>query len=107
LKNTALSLEQFELRQKRLAISAQGEIGLDETARLDGKLRLAIANMEGILDRFVSAGLLSASEAQGSALLLALVGGNGGRIKLDLVADHGEIHLGPFRLGRLKPLLAE
>lgn len=104
LEGTVLQIESLRLHQKDVTVSGRGTIAVDEAAQLDGKLNLTIENAGGLIGRFEAAGLLTPSEARNGSILLGLLAGDTGKVRISLQANDGEIYLGPVKLGRLKPL---
>ena len=103
LEGTVLEIDSLRLHQKDVTVSGRGVLTVDEDARLNGKLNLTIENAGGLIGRFEAAGLLTASEARNGTMLLGLLTGSGGKVRISLQANDGEIFLGPVKLGRLKP----
>jgi hypothetical protein len=104
LEGTVLKIDSLRLHQKDVTVSGRGTIAVDESARLDGRLNLTIENAGGLIGRFEAAGLLTPSEARNGTMLLGLLAGDTGKVRISLQANDGEIFLGPVKLGRLKPL---
>jgi hypothetical protein len=103
LEGTVLQIESLRLHQKDVTVSGRGTIAVDEASQLDGKLNLTIENAGGLIGRFEAAGLLTPSEARNGTMLLGLLAGDTGKVRISLQANDGEIFLGPVKLGRLKP----
>lgn len=104
LKGAKLELATLLIEQEDVRVTGHGHLDLDEASRLDGKINLAIENIGGFLQRLHDQGIISSSEVSGGIALLTLLGSEKGKVRLDLRADHGDIFLGPIRLGRLEPL---
>lgn len=107
LNGAALDFADLAVQQADLRITGNGHLQLDETSRLDGKIALTVENIGSLLQRLKDLGLISSSEASGGIALLTLFAGIDGKVKIDLSADHGDIYLGPLKLGTFLPPVNE
>jgi hypothetical protein len=100
----SLMLDQLELRRQQISVHGSGRLALDESRRLDGRLKLSVERLDMLLADLARAGLLSEKETDAGASLLTLLGSKNRRVNLELKLDRGRVYLGPFKLGELPPL---
>ena len=100
-----IDIHRLDMATGNVRVDGAGRVGLDAAARLQGRLALNITNLRQMLDRLRDRGLLAVKDSEPGLALLGLIeASSGGMTRIDLRADHGEIHFGPFRLGEVPPL---
>ncbi|CAM9092222.1 unnamed protein product, partial [Phaeothamnion confervicola] len=91
-----------------LNLKATGTVALDAQDRLIGSLTAKLSGYDNLIKGLQDAGQLSKDEAAAARAAFGLIsmaaGDTKGELSLPLVAQDGEMYVGPLRIAKLKPL---
>lgn len=96
-----LKVARIDLAQGKVRYWGSGDVGLDGSHRLAGKLATETNDLDGLLAILEPHFELSEQEKAGLRTMLGLLGNEA---KADIIASDGQLFLGPFRIADLAPL---
>ena len=108
----ALAIDRLKLTWGDVRVRGDGRLALDAQLRPQGKLTLRVQGVEESIDAFQDTGAISTRMAglarMGAAVLEQLHAPDDARgIKLPVRFQQGRVRLGPAKLWRLDPVLAD
>jgi hypothetical protein len=104
--DSVIAIRNLEMASGEILVHGKGRIGIDASARLQGRIALDVFNLRQLLDRLASRGMVPPNDIEAGLAVLTLLGeGAGGTSTIDLRAEQGRVYFGPFRLGEFPPLL--
>jgi hypothetical protein len=104
----SLAVSDLQIKWGPLDMWAQGELTLDDKARLQGSFDAEINDYRGLLAALVKAHVISERDQRlalmGLGLVAQLQGSSEARVRVPIVMNEGRLYLGPLVVAKLEPI---